>query len=245
MNNFQHTFMKHKPEILLGLGIGGFITSTVLAVKDTPKAIILLGRRKEELELEENEKLPLGEVIKTTWKVYLPTVITLGLSTTCIICAQKANNKKTAALATVASLSETALLDYKNKVIESIGEKKAEKIEEEVAAEKAKEVSNSTTIIVTGKGEAKFMDSISNQFFKSDREKIMKAFNDLNFRMRDEMFASLTDLYYELGIPQTDISDYLLWHVDDGPVEPRFIAAFDDEELPCAVIKYSRLPKYR
>ena len=33
---------KHSPEILTGIGIAGMITTTVMAVKATPKALILL-----------------------------------------------------------------------------------------------------------------------------------------------------------------------------------------------------------
>lgn len=37
---------KHSPEILTGIGIAGMITTTVMAVKATPKALILLEEKK-------------------------------------------------------------------------------------------------------------------------------------------------------------------------------------------------------
>ena len=40
---------KHSPEILTGLGIAGMITTTILAVKATPKALELIEDKKEEL----------------------------------------------------------------------------------------------------------------------------------------------------------------------------------------------------
>ena len=40
---------KHSPEILTGIGIAGMITTTVMAVKATPKALILLEEKKDEL----------------------------------------------------------------------------------------------------------------------------------------------------------------------------------------------------
>ena len=36
---------KHSPEILTGIGIAGMITTTVMAVRATPKALILIGER--------------------------------------------------------------------------------------------------------------------------------------------------------------------------------------------------------
>ena len=49
---------KHSPEILTGIGIAGMITSTVLAVKATPKAMA----RVEEAREEKGEDLTKAEV---------------------------------------------------------------------------------------------------------------------------------------------------------------------------------------
>ena len=38
----KKTFVKHSPEILTGVGIAGMITTTVLAVRATPKAMQLI-----------------------------------------------------------------------------------------------------------------------------------------------------------------------------------------------------------
>lgn len=236
---------KRKPEILLGLGIGGFIFSGILAVKQTPKAIVLLGRKKEELGLEDDEKMPVKEVVKTTWKLYLPSVLISATSAGCVIGAQKICNKRVAAMASVASLAESALIEYKDKVIETIGEKKEEKIADAVVQEKVnKNPPTEQTIIITGKGDVLCMDSLSNQYFRSNREKIQKAVNELNFKLRNEMYISLTDLYFELGIPRTDISDFLTWHIDEGYIEIRYIAALDDNGEPCLVLHFDNLPKY-
>ena len=55
---------KRSPEILTGIGIAGMVTAGVLAVKATPKAMLLL----EEAEKEKNEPLTKMEVVKTAWK---------------------------------------------------------------------------------------------------------------------------------------------------------------------------------
>ena len=53
---------KHSPEILIGLGITGAASSVIFAVKATPKAMILLDQKKQELGVE---KLEAKEIIKT------------------------------------------------------------------------------------------------------------------------------------------------------------------------------------
>lgn len=41
---------KHSPEILTGIGIAGMITTTVMAVRATPKALILIEEKKTNLK---------------------------------------------------------------------------------------------------------------------------------------------------------------------------------------------------
>ena len=54
LKNAQLWTTKHSPEILVGLGITGMVTTTVLAVKATPKALMLIEEKKKE---EQAEKL--------------------------------------------------------------------------------------------------------------------------------------------------------------------------------------------
>ena len=71
---------KHSPEILTGIGIAGMIMTTVLAVKATPKALELIEKQKKE---EQTDDLTPIEVVKTTWKCYVPAVATGAASITC------------------------------------------------------------------------------------------------------------------------------------------------------------------
>ena len=113
---------KHSPEILTGIGIAGMVTTTVMAVRATPKALILIEERKEEIDVD---KLTPIELIKATWTCYIPAAITGGLSIICLIGASSVNTRRNAALATAYTLSESALKEYQGKVIETIGEKKS------------------------------------------------------------------------------------------------------------------------
>ena len=45
----QSAVSKHSPEILTGLGIAGMITTTVLAVRATPKALKLIDAKKQKI----------------------------------------------------------------------------------------------------------------------------------------------------------------------------------------------------
>lgn len=234
---------RHTPEILTGIGVAGMVTSTVLAVKATPKAYLLVNDRKDELEVE---KLPVTELVKTTWKCYIPAAVTCGASIACLVGASSVNFKRNAALATAYKLSEAALSEYKDAVIETIGEKKEQSVRDKVAEERLKKnpVSKSE-IIVTGNGTTLCYDPVGNSYFKSNIQQIESAKNKLNARMLSENYVSLNDFYDELGIGPTKLGDDLGWDIyKDGLVEIAFSSQLAEDGTPCLVMDYSIAPRY-
>ena len=233
---------KHSPEILTGIGIAGMITTTIMAVRATPKALILIEERKEEIDVD---KLTPIELIKTTWTCYIPAAITGGLSIICLIGASSVNARRNAALATAYTLSESALKEYQEKVIETIGEKKEKTVRDAIAKDRIdKNPVSSREVIITEKGNTLCYDAISGRYFKSDIDKLKKAENELNRRMRDEMYISLNDFYYEIGLNPISIGDDLGWNIDHGYIELNFSSQLSDDGNPCLVIDYQVAPRY-
>ena len=249
LTNFIETtkglMKKHSPEILTGIGITGMITTTVLAVKATPKALILLDEKRDELGRAYDERLTIKEIVQTAWKPYIPAV-TLGVaSITCIIGASTVNYKRNAALATAYAISEKTLVRYRDKVIETIGENKEKEIKAKVAQDevKNKPVSNSQ-VIITSKGETLCKDSISGRYFKSDIETIKKVVNELNRQMTYQQYVSLEEFYNELGLEPIKNASYLGWNLDDGLIEVDFTACLTDDDQPCIYVDYTVAPRY-
>lgn len=236
---------KHSPEILTGLGIAGMITTTVLAVRATPKALDLIEERREELELEPNERLHPVETVKATWKCYIPAAVTGATSVACLIGASSVNAKRNAALMTAYNLAATSLADYKDKVIETVGEKKEQIIRNKVAEDRInKEPVNQSAIIVSGNGNTRCFDSITKRRFTSDIETIKKIVNELNRKMiNGQDYISLNEFYYELGLDGSSIGDELGWNVTRGLIELDFSAQLDTDGTPCIYIDYMVAPK--
>ena len=233
---------KHSPEILTGIGIAGMITTTVMAVRATPKALILIEERKEEIGAE---KLEAMDMVKTTWACYIPAAITGTLSVACLIGASSVNARRNAALATAYTLSESALKDYQGKVIEMFGEKKNEAVKDAVAKDKVEKNPVVTReVIITEKGNTLCYDAISGRYFKSDIEKIKKAECELNRQMLDDMYVSLNDFYYEIGLDSVKLGDELGWNVDSGYIDLSFSSQLASDGTPCLVIDYSVVPRY-
>lgn len=233
---------KHSPEILTGIGIAGMITTTVMAVRATPKALILIEERKEEIGAE---KLEAMDMVRTTWACYIPAAITGTLSVVCLIGANSVNARRNAALATAYTLSESALKDYQGKVIEMFGEKKNETVKDAMAKDKVEKNPVVTReVIITEKGNTLCYDAISGRYFKSDIEKIKKAECELNRQILDDMYVSLNDFYYEIGLDSVKLGDELGWNVDSGYIDLSFSSQLASDGTPCLVIDYSVAPRY-
>jgi hypothetical protein len=218
---------KHSPEILTGIGIAGMITTTVLAVRATPKALRLI----EDANVEKEDRLgthsppPLTpiEIIKATWKCYVPAAVTGCLSAACLIGASSVNLRRNAALATAYALSESALKEYRGKVADIIGEKKERTVREAIAKDRIdRDPVSGKEVIITEKGNTLCYDALSGRYFKSDIEKLKKAVNELNRTMLTDMYISVNDFYYEIGLSNTKVGKDLGWHIDDGLIELQF-----------------------
>ena len=72
---------KNASKILGGLAITGSITAVYFAVTATPKAMILLDEKKQELGVE---KLDVKTIVKTAGPVYVPTALSMVLSAGCV-----------------------------------------------------------------------------------------------------------------------------------------------------------------
>lgn len=233
---------KHSPEILTGVGIAGMISTSVLAVRVTPKALVLINKKKDE---DGVDKLTPVETIKVAWLCYIPAAITGSLSAACLIGANSVNVRRNTALATAYSLSESALKEYQGKVIETIGAKKEQSVRDTIAKDRIdRDPVSSREVIITEKGDTLCYDSISGRYFKSDIDKLKKAENELNRKMRDEMYVSLNEFYCEIGLNPTSIGDDLGWNIDHGYIDLRFSSQLADDGNPCLVIDYEVNPKY-
>lgn len=258
MSSLSNNMVKHSPELLTGLGITGMITATVLAVKVTPKALILLEneKRRQNREIldaatkngddccQRIDKLKPIEVVKTTWKCYLPTVISTGLSVACLIGANSVNIKRNAALATAYTLSESALREYRSKVVETIGDKKEQTIRESISKDKLdNDPVSKHKIIRTGNGDTMCYDAMSGRYFMSDIESLKRAENELNKLMLEEDYVSLNDLYDRIGLDGIKIGEDIGWHIDHGLMELDFSSHLSTDGNPCLVMDFRVAPR--
>lgn len=258
---------KHSPTILTGLAITGFVTTVVLAVKATPRAVDLLEEEiydicngegalaNDYLAYQEKEKaggtiatielLKPKDMIRVAWKCYIPAIGVGVTSVLCIVGANSIHLRRHAALAGVYSITEAALKEYQAKVVESIGPGKELKIRDAIAEDKIKNNPvNDTSVVMTGKGEVLCFDSLSGRYFKSDLEKIRRTVNELNRDLLRGDYLSLNEAYYALGLPSIKIGDQMGWEVNDGLIDPSYSTQMSEDGVPCIVVNFTARPKF-
>lgn len=242
IKGIKASISRHSPEILTGIGIAGMVTTTILAVKATPKAIKLIEAEKQAKHVD---ALSPVDTVKTVWKCYIPAAMTGVSSIACLIGSNAINAKRNAALTTVYTLSEMARNEYKEKVIETIGEKKERTIKEKVDAERIKkDPVSKKEVIITEKGTTLCYDHVFGRYFKSDIDIINRAMNKINREIVINMYASLNDFYAELGLSPVEMGYDLGWNIDDGTIEIEPSSQLADDGTPCLVIDYNISPKY-
>ena len=239
----ERVLTKYSPGILTGIGIAGMIGATFMAVKATPKALYLIETKKEEAEVEE---LTPVETIKTCWKCYIPATLTIALSAVCLIGASTVSAKRNAALATAYSISEAALREYQEKVVEVVGEKKEKAVRDAVAKDQIEKdpVTKSEVVIIDSNSNTLCYEPLSGRYFKSTIDKIKKAEIKLDRQMIQEMYVSLNDFYWEIGLDGTDLGDQMGWNLSKGYMDLSFSSQLADDGTPCAVIVYGIPPVY-
>lgn len=233
---------KHSPELLTGIGIAGMVSAAILAVRATPKALKALEEKKAETGTDE---LTPAETVKATWKCYVPATVTGAVSIACLVGASSVNARRNAALATAYKLSETAFTEYREKMIETVGEKKDQLVREKIDKDRIdNNPVSKNEVVVTGKGQTLCYDYISGRYFYSDIELLRRAINELNRRVLIDMYVSLNDFYDELNLEHIGIGYDLGWNVDDGRVDPDFSSHLADDGRPCLVLNYNVAPKH-
>lgn len=253
---------KHLPELLIAFGVGCLLTGTVFAVKATPSAMKRVEDEKQRQNRQNRQiregavasgadccnqidRLKPAEVVKVTWKCYIPAAVFTGLGIGLIVGGSTENVRRNTALVTAYTVSENALREYQKKVVETVGEAKEKVVRDAIAQDKieATPVSGSE-VVITEKGNTLCFDTLSSRYFRSDIEKIKRVENNLNRQMRDDMYIALNDFYFELGLSPIGIGDNIGWNINSGYIDIYYSSHIADDGNPCIVLNYRVAPQY-
>lgn len=231
----------NSPVILTGMGLAGMITTVVFGIKATPKAEKII--KCEESQLE--RPLTKVEIVKHTWKCYIPTVAMGAASAACIIGGQSVSLRRNAALAGLYAFTDNTLKEYQDKVIETVGEKKNTDILDGMAKDIVDQNPVNELNVIRAGGDHLCYDPLTGRYFRSDIELINRAVNNLNKCLIDDRYETLNDFYYLLGLPEVDsiVGEDLGWNTDKL-LDLGFSSQLASNGEPCVVLRYDVAPKF-
>lgn len=236
---------KQSPTILTVLGVAGLIGSVALAIKATPKAVEAIEAEKRFRHDEYSDDRPLEpiDIVKTTWKHYIPTASVMATTIVCIVASNSINTHRLATLTSIATLAETSLKRYQKAVVEEVGDKKENKIRGRMANEEVGEnPPDMNHVIQTNQGATLFRDGISGRYFYSDIEFVKKTINEFNKRLLSEMTIPLNEFYADLYLPPIDIGGQLGWDVEKDLLNADILPGITADGILCAVLSYKSMP---
>lgn len=234
----KHLFVDNTPLILTSIAVGGVVTTSAMAVKATPQAVIDI----QNAESEQTAPLTFQEKALLTWKHYIPSVAVGAVTIAAIIGSHSISTRRNAALISVYSITETAFKEYQAKVKEQIGNSKERKVREEVAKDYIMSAPMiNSEVLITGLGEQLCFDTYTGRYFKSDIETIRKAQNDINAHLISDTYCSQNDFYRLINLPPTSYGEEIGWTVDNM-MDLEYSSHLADDGRPCLAIEYHTPP---
>jgi hypothetical protein len=233
--------------LLTGAGSVGVVSTAYLSSKAGFRAAHVIEQEERQV-LMDSDGLSHGSLrfldrAKLVWPLYIPTVTSGTITVASIVMGNRMASKQVAALTLASGISERALQEYKAKVVEKLGENKDVAVREAIAQDKVdKAPLNTREVILAGTGEVLCFDIYSGRYFQSSVEEIKKAENKINFGIINHGYASLTELYDEIGLPPTGISDDVGWNLDNQ-LTIHFATTMSSDGRPCVTIDFAAHPQ--
>ena len=240
--NAERFAIDNSPAILTAVAVGGTVTTAIFAGKASFKAAEIL---REDARLNQmtfdSPKDRVIEQVKLTWTLYIPAVGVGTATVASIVFANQIGTRRAAAMAAAYSMSEKAFSEYREKIVEKIGESKEQEARDEIAQERVQKNPLGSQVIVMNDREVLCFDQYTGRYFNSNMETLKQAQNKINYRMIRENYASLNDFYDCVGLEWVPTGDDVGWN-SDQMLELSFSTVLSEDQRPCIAIDFHTVP---
>ncbi|SFU32552.1 DUF6353 family protein [Butyrivibrio sp. INlla21] len=230
------------PTVLFISGIAGIFVSEIMAARDTLKAEkVLTGEIKVKMADDDspepyadNAKVTVlcttkpqyaKEVVKATWKCYIPTLVSTILTCTALIASNRLTAKQVALLSSAVASGGALVQKYRKQIVERFGEEPLKEIDKAVAQATLKEsnppcISTSGAVSYSefdpkdGDEECLFFDPFTKIKFRSTKLAVFGAKYYLNRNFALGGNVPLEMFYNFLGIELPEEYKYCEWDCD-------------------------------
>lgn len=224
----MNRFFKENSSILFAISAGGGVIATAYLSA-------VAGYKTANVLAEEDPTMDLKEKARVVWRLYLPTAGASAAAIVCIAGVKRIDGSKALAAQTALAVAQQGYSQYREKIIEEFGTKKDQLIKAKVDEELVQ--TKPPPSIVAGSGTVLCCEAFTGRYFMSDIETLNSAVNELNAKMLRHDYATLSELYYILGLESTVVSDSSGWR-SDRLLELEFSSVLHDGK-PCMVFDYN------
>lgn len=231
------------PTLLTAFAVTGTLTTAYLTGKATFKASDILVREAEVRVLQEKQPPPptTKDKVKLVWKCYIPPAISVATTIGCMVAANSISTSRLAAIAAAYAVSDRNFTEYKDKVKEMFGDKKAS----DVRAAVNQDAVNNTPVINVERGhggDTLCLDKWTGRYFTSDMQTIRATENDINKGLfhGSNRIATLGDFYQSLGLSVPKCAEEIGWN-GDSAVDLIFDSVLREGE-PVLVMDFANTP---
>lgn len=215
MSKISTGLQRSSPTILTVLGITGVVGTAAMAVRETPKALRLVKVKKDELN---KEKLTPVELVRTTWKCYVPSVL-IGVGTiTCIVGIGVMDKRNQAALTSAYTMLNESYKQYRQAAKKVYGENADNKIHSEMAKDAMVSSYDWGYQVYNMDMDPEserllFYDLASKKYFNTTMAAVLNAQYHVNRNLSIKGDCSLNEYLSFLGVEGVDKGDEIGWDI--------------------------------
>lgn len=236
------------PGILTAVSVVGTWSAMIFGIKATPKAMEHIEKKKKELQ---KDKLTIVETVQACGKDYIPAVGSAVVATASGIASAKISMDRTAAVAGLCAATQEALSTYQNKVVETLGETKEQKLYDAAQMDRAKKIIDNSPLKdqldISHDGKYITIDAFSGRAFWCNIDTINNTQAAVNKTAWDswDNQTTLNDMYTLLddpvNLPPLEMGNHLGFGRVGSNMELldfKVTHGWYREGIPCIVLNY-------
>lgn len=216
---------------LVGVGLTGFFAAT--------------GAMNAQTILAENGAADdsFKEKARLTWRCYIPALSVAAVTGASIVGLHGVLGRRVASVAAATAVAESQLERLKDAVKEVATPPQREEIQNAATRHVAETQIAPPVADDLAEGTQLCFEAYSGRYFIASMEDIRAAVNTLNAQINNSLYASINDLYDQLGLERTRYGDDVGWN-SDYLIEPSFSADLTGDGRPYIVLDYEKGPTH-
>ena len=217
MNKNLTRLRQLSPAILTTLGILGVVGTAATAVKATPKALKLIKIRKEELKTDKLEPM---ELVRVSWKCYIPSALIGAGTVACIVGIGVMDRRNQAALTSAYAMLNESYKQYRQAAKKVYGDDADNKIHAEMAKDAMVYTEDWGYQIYnmdmdSDSEKLLFYDLTTKRYFTTTMAAVLNAEYHINRNLALRGESSLNEWMSFLGLDDVENGDEMGWDINE------------------------------